>query len=201
MVYGIDELDEFNKRIVNEFGQSVHYFEVEKRNGKTSFKVHTAVSDTMDRLARHVECRSGETALGDLLRIVKCKLLVAELDAPPIEKGKTHDASADTKMQSRADSRTLERDLADIIEQGNKDRSYWLKIDQGHDSQGPDTITPARLQHNTSDPLNLAGRGSYGSDEGIAANDSESVVPAIMTGNSIVSGAVGSHATGYLSFK
>lgn len=196
MVFGTEELNEFNKRIVNEFGRSVHYFEVEKRNGKTSFRVHSAVSDTMDRLAQHVECRSGETALGDLLKIVKCKLLVAELGVPPTEKGKTHDASADTQIQSRADSSTLTKDLAYIIELGKKNRSYWLKNDQDDDFQGPDTTTPARLQHNASESLHLAGRGPSGSAEGIVATGSESVVSAILTGTSIVSGAMGSHPTG-----
>lgn len=178
---GNHELDEFNKRIVNEFGKPVHYFEHEMRDGQKSLRVHSAVSATMKRLAQNTECTAGRTALGDLLRVVRKKLLVVELADSNNGQAKTHQASADAQTQSRADSRTLKRDIADIIERGKKDPSYWLKGESSDDL--PSLCTPQEVNsgpdHQSS--LTVTRKRSPGSDRGLLTADSSSPFVSILT--------------------
>lgn len=130
---GSQGLDEFNKRIVDEFGKQCHYFEREMKGGKGGkggSVVHRAVLDTMQSLSRRPECQAGKTALGDLLRIVRTKLLVVALDSSGLVKPEipAH-KGASAEAQVRANSSTLSRDLAGIIKRGTEDRDYWLNVD------------------------------------------------------------------------
>ncbi|KAK7718097.1 hypothetical protein SLS63_010580 [Diaporthe eres] len=123
MVWGKQELEEFNKRIVNDFGKQVHYFELEKRNGQTS-------------------CR----------------------------------------VQPRADSRALKMALDEIIERGNKNRSYWLKGESSDDL--PSLCTPQVVESelHPQDILTVARDHSSGSVGGLSATDGSSHVVPILTG-------------------
>lgn len=182
MVWGKQELEEFNKRIVNEFGKSVHYFELEKRNGQTSCRVHSAVSATMDELAQHAECKAGKTALGDLLKLVRTRLLVVSLGSQSFGKGKTPQINADTQVQPRADSRALKMALDEIIERGKKNRSYWLKGESSDDL--PSLCTPQAVESelHPQDVLTVARDHSSGGVGGLSATDGSSHVVPILTG-------------------
>lgn len=183
MVYGRHGLDEFNKGIVNEFGKPVHYFEHEKRNGHKSSRVHSAVSATMTRLAQNTECTAGKTAMGDLLWVVRKKLLVVELGNPIIGQAKTNQASADTQTQPRADSGMLKEDLAYIIEKGKNDPSYWLKGEISDEL--PSLCTPQAVKSGLEPQSSLlvTRKRSSGSIRGPLTADSSSLFVPILTGS------------------
>lgn len=82
-LYGYEELNKFTTSIKGNLGEASSYFIVrEAEHGDTSPKLvaytHPAVESCLDRLSRDPEC-TGETAMGDLLEIVKTKLLVIKL--------------------------------------------------------------------------------------------------------------------------
>ena len=89
LLYGYEELKEFNTRIKGKLEEPSPFFEVEEveeveeaeQKGTTTrlvAHIHPAVQACLDRMSRDQEC-AGKTALGDLLDIVKTKLLVVEL--------------------------------------------------------------------------------------------------------------------------
>jgi hypothetical protein len=142
MVHGSEELNAFNDRIINEFGTKIHYFEPVMKSGRSSFQVHKAVSSMIVKLAQHPACEAGQTALGDLLEIVRTKLIVVELGDKAPGQGRAPQISANTQTPSRAHSETLEKDLGNIIELGNRYPSYWLK---GETSDDPPTVSALQV--------------------------------------------------------
>ena len=83
----------------------------------------------MDALSRDQECRVGqESAVKDLLRIVRKKLLVVNLGAATmmgIGGPSTPPNNSTIPVGSRASARDLCLDLDDIIGKGEKNESYW----------------------------------------------------------------------------
>ncbi|KAI1876173.1 uncharacterized protein JN550_001669 [Neoarthrinium moseri] len=125
LLEGPKGLKDFNDKIVDEFRKECHYFELKKENGQTTSKVHTAVEHKMKSLSSHPWCEQSKTALGDLLKLVRDRLLVVTLDAPASVKGKIpHDR---TRVQVRADSSTLKAELDEIVRRGKMNQAYWLK--------------------------------------------------------------------------
>lgn len=182
VVYGTKELDKFNRRIVNDFSQQCHYFEVEKRNGETSFRVHTAVSAMMDKLAQRTECTAGDTALGDVLSVVRTRLLVVALDGGTFGKGKTH-VTADSQVQTRADSRTLRKDLDEIIKKGDTNELYWL---QGETIDDLPSLTAPQDVQTEPDPqgsMIVTNQGSSESIKEFPTGSSSSLVVPILSGD------------------
>lgn len=181
MVYGAKRLDKFNDNIVNDFGKSCHYFEMEKRNGEVSSRVHEAVREMMDSLAREPECAMGETALGDLLEVVKTRLLVVRLGPPTFGKGKPQQPDANGQIE-RADSMALNRKLDAIIKRGEQNPSYWLQGEKYDDL--PSLFTPQAV--NSEDiPQDFLGRArkcSTGSTGGLLTSRSTSLVVPVLTG-------------------
>jgi serine/threonine protein kinase len=78
LMYGLDELKEFNKQNIGDYGVSDMFYEVSL--GKPA-KVHAVVQRCMNHMAKDPRCFSKTTALGDLLQIVRTRLLVVKL--PP----------------------------------------------------------------------------------------------------------------------
>lgn len=152
LLYGADALNEFNDNIVGEMKESSPYFEIEVKDNKKTAKVHTAVNDTMDALSRDQECRVGEnTAIKDLLGIVKTKLLVVNLGAATVNDREAaasppHDSK--TKVGFRASARELCLALDEIIGKGEKNERYWYTGKPRSDvqrllkipSQAPDSL-------------------------------------------------------------
>jgi serine/threonine protein kinase len=86
LLYGYEELQEFKKRIIGPYGEACSFFisraveEVQQEGiiTKQVAQIHPAVQNCLDRLSSDKEC-ADDTALGDLLEIVKTKLLVIAL--------------------------------------------------------------------------------------------------------------------------
>lgn len=193
LLHGHDGLVRFNEKIVTEYGKESHYFEMETSlHGEPSFKVHRAVVDAMDSISRDPECKDGRTALGDLLRIVRMRLLVVNLGESTFGPGKTQpdgvaSDSLTPKIQveaqrPRADSRTLRIDLDEIIRKGDADENYWL---QGKTRDAvPDlyTTTAARPEPRDRDsPLVVPNKGHSGRFPGSLATDNSSLVVPMLT--------------------
>lgn len=181
MVYGIEELQDFNNRITNEFGKQVHYFELEKANGRTSFRVHATVTTMMDRLAQHPQCIAGATALGDLLKVVRKRLLVVALGPPATGNGNTYQVGTNAQSQSRADSMTLNKEVGDIIQKGNQNGFYWLKGESSDDA--PSLCTPQAVSPppNPQGSLTVIRRHSSGSVQGQLTTYRSSLFVPILT--------------------
>jgi hypothetical protein len=111
--------------------ESSPYFEIEVKDNKKTAKVHAAVNDTIDALSRDQKCRVGEnTAIKDLLDIVKTKLLVVNLGAARVNDREAivslpHDFK--TQIGFRASARELCVALDKIIGKGEKNERYWYK--------------------------------------------------------------------------
>ncbi|KAH9208072.1 kinase-like domain-containing protein, partial [Leptodontidium sp. 2 PMI_412] len=138
LLYGTWSLNEFNKMyVVNEMDQQCPYFEVEGKGENKRAKVHPAVSETMDLLSRDQECKVGQdSAIKDLLRIVRTKLLVVNLKAG---------------AGSRAKAGELRQALDEIVRKGEENERYWytgqsrsssLRLPRLR-SSGPDFLNPA----------------------------------------------------------
>ncbi|KAK1826462.1 HET-domain-containing protein [Podospora conica] len=78
LLFGNENLEKFNSEIVDEHGQPNHWFQKKKKQGSAKAVVHRYVRGTITALLKDQEC-VGQTAIGDLVRIVKDKLLVVEL--------------------------------------------------------------------------------------------------------------------------
>lgn len=168
---------------MNEFGQKCHYFEMETKHGSITFKVHKAVLDTMEMLSQHPECEHEVTALGDLLNIVRRKLLVVALGPKTFGNGTALEGSTDTQASARADAMTLNSDLSGIIKRGNQKHSYWLKgetydnLSKVHSTQA--VISDDDIRGSLTVPT---GR-SFGSIGGSLTTDSSSLVVPMLTGS------------------
>ncbi|KAK0112050.1 hypothetical protein ONS96_001310 [Cadophora gregata f. sp. sojae] len=138
LLYGTWSLNEFNKMyVINELDQQCPYFEVEGKGENKRAKVHPAVSETMDLLSRDQECKVGQdSAIKDLLRIVRTKLLVVSLK---------------TGAGSRATAGELRQALDEIVRKGEENERYWytgqsrsssLRLPRLR-SSGPDFLNPA----------------------------------------------------------
>jgi serine/threonine protein kinase len=130
LLYGTDVLNDFNKDIVGEMGEQSPYFEIEKKIDSKVAKLHPAVSAAMDALSRDQECWLVDTAIRDLLHVVKKKLLVINLGAATmlVNEAETPGTPPDkTKIQvgSRASAWMLCDELDEIIGKGEKNKSYW----------------------------------------------------------------------------
>lgn len=181
MVYGIKDLQEFNNKVANEFGKQVHYFELEKTNGGTTFRVHHAVTTMMDKLAKHPQCIAGETALGDLLKVVRKKLLVVALDAPDAGNGKSHESGTNAQFQLRADSMTLKKELDDIVQKGKQNGFYWLKGESSDDAPGLRTPQAVLPPPNPQGSLTVSRTHSSGSVQGQLTTYRSSLFVPILT--------------------
>lgn len=96
LLYGRDGLQLFDGRMGSD-----SFYQSEIVNGKPVAQVHPVVTHFMEVMADHVDCIVGETALGDLLELVRTALLVVKL---PRRLGT--ELRETKKGESRADSGT-----------------------------------------------------------------------------------------------
>ena len=129
LLYGTDALNEFNDNIVGEMKESSPYFEITVRGNEKTAKVHTAVNDTMEALSWDQECKVREnTAIKDLLSIVKKRLLVVNLGPATVNDREAAASSPDgseTQVGFRASAQDLCLALDEIIDKGKKIKRYW----------------------------------------------------------------------------
>jgi serine/threonine protein kinase len=78
LMYGLGELKKFNQKNVGDYGISDMFYEIAQDKPT---KVHAVVEHWMEHMAKDPRCARNETALGDVLEIVRTGLLVVKL--PP----------------------------------------------------------------------------------------------------------------------
>lgn len=127
LLTGSEGVEDFNKRIVDHLRRDWHYFE---RRGDGLVVVHSAVVHAMKSLSQQPDFQAGETTLGDLLSIVRTKMLVVAVNSSSlIEPEVLHGDRVHANAPARADSSIVKRELGRIIESGHEKQDYWLKIE------------------------------------------------------------------------
>ncbi|KAK1749700.1 HET-domain-containing protein [Echria macrotheca] len=124
LLHGNSVLKNFNDRIVDNVGQSCHWFEIikSKRPGQRGKAVvHHHVQGVMRALRKDQECAPG-TAIGDLLDIVQRKLLVVKLGAATTRS----EGGPKSSPGCRIYSEELLESLLEMVSKGEKDDSYWF---------------------------------------------------------------------------
>lgn len=183
VVFGTQQLDNFNRRIVNEFGNPCHYFEMAVENGQACPKVHTVVCEMMGKLARTPACQPGRRALGDLLGVVRTKLLVVRLEQTASDSNRPQEFHANTQI-TRAHAVTLRVSLDDIIRTGNQNPSYWAKGETTDDnSSSLCTSRAVNFEQVPQEFLTVARKRSAGSVGGLLTSRSASLVVPVLTGS------------------
>jgi len=136
LLYGNQTLEIFNEKIVDKSGLKTHWFGFEQstRPGdhRSRVSVHCNIQDTMQALSKDQECDS-DTAMRDLLEIVRAKLLVVELGAA-IAMG------AKSGTGRRITSYELSKCLQEMAKKGETNEHYWFT---GKSRQGVDRLIAA----------------------------------------------------------
>ena len=148
LLYGYDAVLNFNNSLKTFPGNPSPYWESELQGEKRVAKVHSSVTACMDHIGQDPEC-VGSTALADLLKIVKTKLLVVALrkdtktfrpdqnlsisstgdQSPTVptfqisEPGVVEDSLR--RGPFRADAITFRSSLEEILSNGMNNDSYW----------------------------------------------------------------------------
>ncbi|KAF3769385.1 kinase-like protein, partial [Cryphonectria parasitica EP155] len=131
-LYGHDGLEVMDSRIAGDFGRPSPLYVIDRTGFANTARLHPEVNTIMNVIAADRECR-GHTALGDLLRLVRDRLLVVNLSLQ-------HDPTGPSERQSapdfeavppdngiaRADAGELRDALETIIRRGNVSENYWF---------------------------------------------------------------------------
>lgn len=99
LMYGPDELNRFNEGIKTQFSDHSPFYEivqddVDNAKDMPRAKVHWVVEKWMDHMAKDPACAVGTTALGNLLELIRDRLLVVKL---PVRMGTSPDLSPTIK--------------------------------------------------------------------------------------------------------
>lgn len=148
LLYGNDELEKFNNCLHDAFGSNSPYWALNNNRAQ----VHPSVQICMDLIAKDPEC-TGSTAIGDLLSIVRTKLLVVLL--PPktmsfrqhmVGKASTG-STASASGRFRAKAEDFHDALKCIMEKGRSNDKYWFTGAPRHNLTGPvDSIPSANME-------------------------------------------------------
>ncbi|KAL2679081.1 hypothetical protein Neosp_009838 [[Neocosmospora] mangrovei] len=109
LMYGPDELKRFNDGIKTQFSDHSPFYEIVQDDEDSAkdtprAKVHWVVEKWMDHMAKDPACAVGTTALGNLLELIRNRLLVVKL---PVRMGTSPDLSPtirSTKVETPSDS-------------------------------------------------------------------------------------------------
>ncbi|KAJ3533867.1 hypothetical protein NM208_g7792 [Fusarium decemcellulare] len=107
LMYGPAELDRFNRQVRGKLDENLPLYEVNK---KGEAKVHRVAEKWMKHMAKDPACEVGQTALGNLLELIRDQLLVVKL---PTGLGSQVDMSAmpnNTRSLPLSQNITLEID-------------------------------------------------------------------------------------------
>jgi serine/threonine protein kinase len=138
LLYGYEELTKFNDSIKGSLEESSPYFMVDRDNSKLA-TVHPTVQAFMERISKDREC-TGNTAMRDLLEIVRERLLVVPLPQhrpstlkPEERSGNVAVTDADDSPApsrppgpSRATAKHFRNLLDDMIGKGKINERYWF---------------------------------------------------------------------------
>lgn len=123
LLYGYKELEGFNESMRQALGASSPYWVLDDTNtAEGSASVHPSVVKCMDIMGKDPEC-IGTTAIGDLLRIVRTKLLVIPL---PRDSPSFYQKHGPSPIGYRAKAEELERALKEILDKGESNNRYWV---------------------------------------------------------------------------
>ncbi|KAK4652362.1 hypothetical protein QC762_610470 [Podospora pseudocomata] len=189
LLYGTDHLERFNSQIIDEGRHRSHWFKVDK--DKDEAFVHPHVQATIRALYYDPECKA-ETALKELLTIVKTKLLVVELDPPATPVSSS--APPRSTNGSRAYSQELMERLDDIVARGKTDESYWftgasrehikdLKVDRAPESSflSPNSAIGGNRPLRPRPPLRPLGENGGGIIPDVGFEDQPSLMVPVIT--------------------
>ncbi|KAL1882795.1 hypothetical protein Daus18300_000433 [Diaporthe australafricana] len=115
LLYGYKELEEFNESMRKALGASSPYWVLDDTNiAARSATVHPSVVKCMNIMGKDPEC-VGTTAIGDLLTIVRTRLLVIPL---PRDSPTFYQKHGPSPIGYRAKAEELERALKEIVDKG-----------------------------------------------------------------------------------
>ncbi|CAH0058629.1 unnamed protein product [Clonostachys solani] len=113
--YGPDGLRQFNKALAAKDGGSAAYYAIETRLGSTTAVLHECVENCISHLLE--DAQGQDSALGDLIHLVKSKLLVIALSP---------NGSSESSIPCRADSMEVRQELISILSKYEDEPSYRL---------------------------------------------------------------------------
>ncbi|KAL2280883.1 hypothetical protein FJTKL_12195 [Diaporthe vaccinii] len=115
LLYGNDELEPFIRSMNEAFNGRSQYWVVGKDRTQRSAQVHPNVRACMDYIAKDPECNGAHaTAIGDLLSIVRTRLLVVPVASITF-----------TQSRDRAGSGELLNSIRGMLEKGKSNSEYW----------------------------------------------------------------------------
>lgn len=134
LMYGYDELVRFNDSMNSALGNSSVYWVMEETDGRSrSASVHPSVVVCMDIMSEDLQ-RSGQTAISDLLSLVKNRLLVVRLPRTTQSSsfGRSN-SSQPAPPDCRAKAADLESNMRHILDRAQHDNTYASTNIRGYD--------------------------------------------------------------------
>ncbi|KAG8164703.1 hypothetical protein KVR01_004978 [Diaporthe batatas] len=125
LMYGYDELVRFNESMTSALGNSSVYWVMEDTDPPSrSASVHPSVVGCMDIMGKDLQ-HTGETALGDLLSLVKYRLLVVRLPRTTRSSSSGRNSSSQpAPSDCRAKAADLENAMQRILNRAERDKTY-----------------------------------------------------------------------------
>lgn len=166
LLYGYEELKDFGASIKGKLQEPSSFFVLDTEQSGVAH-IHHSVKACLDRLSGDPEC-ARETALGDLLEIVKTKLLVVKL--PPHTESATEsdivsvtpaDANNDTHEPfgtQRSSARVFVNALNDILRGKNATNDRYWCTGKSRDNVRRPSIIPNIVTDDHSSPSHLFAR-------------------------------------------
>lgn len=141
LLYGAVELESFIVGLEEAPNSCIQYWVVEEDSDgeKRGAQIHPNVRVCMDHIAKDPECHgSRATAIGDLLTIIRTRLLVVPF---------SEDAWASASLQVRANSIELRKSLGDMLEKEESNSEYWYTGRSRDGLPGPvESVTALNLR-------------------------------------------------------
>lgn len=135
LLYGIDELESFIHGINGASDSRSPYWMVEEDGTHRWAQVHPKAQACMDHIAKDPECNGAHaTAFGDLLTIVRTRLLVVPIPSITVP-----------GSQGRAESSGLLLAIRDMIKKGMSNSEYWYTGVSRDGLSGPTELTSPPL--------------------------------------------------------
>jgi serine/threonine protein kinase len=143
-LYGHDGLVSFENRLAGGLGESGTFYTIDNDSMGKKAKLHPDVVSTMEFIAQDLKC-GRETALKDLLDVIRSKLLVIELNSPHIPYSVLQSSEtpvtprivlgdSPSKLGTyRANAEDLVAALEAIIAKGRESYMYWLPGQRQHE--------------------------------------------------------------------
>ncbi|KAI5464981.1 kinase-like domain-containing protein [Mariannaea sp. PMI_226] len=137
LLYGHDRLSTFlNKPKANKSIETVYFTVADRIDGKWA-KISSLVNNLIDEMiTKDPECKPKATAIGDLLSLVRDRLLVIALPGSPIEPG----------LQLRADASEVEREIRRIWTKAQRKDGYLFTGMSRDDAAIPETLEISKNQ-------------------------------------------------------